>query len=234
MEETTLQKCSGIAAFLVGLTSITFGLLFLFAVPQAQKGPAPDALVSYATTPAPVEVAVVLVIVGSLSALVAVVGMYRLLRELAPGWALLSLIVGSAFTILTALDATYTTFLFPWLSHLYATGDPALKAGSVLSWNAPSPINPYDFVEFGLSGLWLLLTGALIVRATSFSHVVGYLALLAGTGQLALFVSTLTGILPLILSIGVPGAVVVGPLFWILVGFTFWRRAGKPLVELTA
>jgi hypothetical protein len=35
MEETTLQKCSGIAAFLVGLTSITFGLLSLFAVPQA-------------------------------------------------------------------------------------------------------------------------------------------------------------------------------------------------------
>lgn len=79
-----------------------------------------------------------------------------------------------------------------------------------------------------------MLTGALIVRATSFSHVVGYLALLAGMGQLALFVSTLTGTLPLILGIGVPGAVVVGPLFWILVGFTFWRRTGNPLVELTA
>src|SRR5258708_39476214 len=130
MEETTLQKCSGIAAFVVGLTSIAFGLLFLFAVPQAQKGPAPDALVSYAATPAPVEIAIVLVIVGSLSALVAIVGIYRLLYEQTPGWPLLCLILGSAFNILTALDATYTAFVFPWLSHVYATGEPVLKSKS--------------------------------------------------------------------------------------------------------
>jgi hypothetical protein len=56
---------------------------------------------------------------------------------------------------------------------------------------------------------------------------VGYLALVAGIGQLALFVSTFTGTLPLILDIGVPGAVVVGPLFWLLIGSTLWRKAGS-------
>jgi Domain of unknown function (DUF4386) len=234
MEETTWQKCAGIAAFLVGLTSIAFGLLFLFAVPQAQKGPAPDALVSYATNPAPVEMATILLIIGSLAALVAVVGIYRQLREQAPGWAVLSLILGSAFAIVTAMDAAYTAFLFPWLSGLYAGGDAAVKAYATLSWNAPSPINPYDFVEFCLSGVWLLLTGVLIVRTGSFPHFLGYLALVAGIGLLALFVSTFTATFPLILGIGVPGAVIVGPLFWLFVGATFWRRAGNPPIHLAA
>jgi len=33
-------------------------------------------------------------------------------------------------------------------SSVPAPGRPAVKAYAALSWNAPSPINPYDFVEF--------------------------------------------------------------------------------------
>src|ERR1700730_12561505 len=234
MQESTFQKCAGTAPRVVGLTSIAFGFIFLLVIPEAQKGPAPNALVSYAATPAPAQVTIILLIVGSLSALVTIIGIYRLLHKHAPGWAFLSLIVGTAFTILTAIDATYTAFLFPWLSHLYATGDTAVKAYAALSWNAPSPINPYDFVEFCVSSLWLLVTGALIIRTVSFRDVVGYLALVAVIGQFALFVSTFTGTLPLMLGIGVPGAVVVGPIFWLLVGATLWTKADKPQVALTS
>src|SRR5216683_5371897 len=90
MEGSALQKLAGIAACLVGISSLAFGLVFVFAIPDAQKGPAPGALMSYVTNPAPVQVAFVLVIVGALSALVAVVGIARLLHAYAAGWAVLS------------------------------------------------------------------------------------------------------------------------------------------------
>jgi hypothetical protein len=224
MHERTLQTIAGEAAFVVALSSIIFGLIFLFVITDAQKGPAPNALISYAANPIPIQIAFLLVILGSLSAFVAIVGIYRHLFEKYPGWALLSLLLGVAFSLLTALDATYTAFLLPFLSTLYATGDTALKASAVLAWNIPSPINPYDFSEFFLSGLWLLVTGWLIMRSGYFARILGYLALAGGIGQVILFVSTFTGTVPLIVGIGVPGAVLVGPLFWLWTGYTLWTK----------
>ena len=224
MQERTLQTFAAAAAFVVGLSSLIFGLVFLFGVPDAQKGPAPDALTSYAANPTAVQFTFVLVIIGSLAALLAIVGIYRRLSDKNAGWALLSLILGVAFSILTALDATYTAFLFPALSNLYATGNAAIKASAVIAWNIPSPVNPYDFAEFFLSGLWLLVTGWLIIRSDYFARIAGYLALIAGIGQIVLFVSTFTGTLPLILGIGIPGAVVAGPVFWLWIGYILWTK----------
>ena len=225
MQERTLQKVAGAAALIVGLSSLIFGPMFLFVVPAAQKGPAPEALTSYTASPTAIQISLVLLIVGSLSAFLAIVGMYRRLYEKNPGWALVSLILGAAFSLLTALDAVYTASLFSSLSQVYATGDAALKASAVLAWNSPSPVNPYDFAEFFLSGLWLLITGGLILGSSFFARIVGYLALLAGVGQILLFISTFTGTLPLILGIGGIGAIIVGPLFWFLVGYTSWTKA---------
>jgi hypothetical protein len=224
MHDRSLQKSAAVAASIVGLSSLVFGPLFLFVVPAAQKGPAPEALRSYTVDPTPIQIALVLVIVGSLSALVAIVAMYHPLSQKHPAWALLALILGAAFTLLTALDATYTVFLFSFLSHLYATGNTALKASAVLVWNIPSPVNPYDFAEFFLSGLWLLVSGGLIARSGYFPRILAYLALLAGVGQILLFISTFTATLPLILGIGGVGAIIVGPAFWLFVGYTLWTK----------
>jgi hypothetical protein len=58
---------------------------------------------------------------------------------------------------------------------------------------------PYDFSEFFLSGLWLLVTGWLIVRSGYFAPVSGYIALIGGIGLILLFIGTVTGTEALIL-----------------------------------
>jgi hypothetical protein len=111
------------------------------------------------------------------------------------------------------------------MSNLYATGDPTIKASAVVAWNMPSPVNPYDFSEFFLAGLWLLVTGWLIVRSGYFAPVSGYIALIGGIGLIVLFIGTVTGTEPLILATGAPGALIVAPVFWLWIGYTLWTKS---------
>jgi len=44
-------------------------------------------------------------------------------------------------------------------------------------------------------------------------------------GVILLFIGTATGTLFLVLATGVPGSAVIGPLFWLWVGYTLWTKA---------
>jgi len=88
----------------------------------------------------------------------------------------------------------------------------------------PSPLDPSSFSKFLLSGIWLLVTGTLMLRTSSFARGLGYLALAAGVGVILLFIGTATGTLFLVLATGVPGSAVIGPLFWLGVGYTLWTK----------
>jgi hypothetical protein len=87
MSLRALLKFGGITAILAGLSSIAFGVLFLFVVPDAQKGAAPAALTSFATNPTAAQVVIALTLFGALCTLPAIVGIYYRLSEKDRGWA---------------------------------------------------------------------------------------------------------------------------------------------------
>jgi len=126
---------------------------------------------------------------------------------------------------LTALHGIYITFLFPTLSGLYASGDAATRASAIVVANLPSPLDPYGFAKFFLSGIWLLITGMLMLRSRTFARPLSYLALVAGIGVLLLFIGSAAKIQLLILATGTPGSAVIGPIFWLWVGYTLWTKA---------
>lgn len=132
--------------------------------------------------------------------------------------------LGLAYGILTTLHGIYLIFLQPTLSALYARNDAAIQAAATVVAYIPSPLDPSSFSKFFLSGRWLLITGVLMLRTSYFARGLGYLALAAGIGVILLFIGTATGTLFLVLATGVPGSAVIGPLFWLWVGYTLWKK----------
>ena len=89
----------------------------------------------------------------------------------------------------------------------------------------PTQLDPYGFTKFFLSGIWLLITGVLMIRSRYFALALGYLSLVAGIGVILLFIGTATNTLALILGTGVLGSAVIGPIFWLWVGYTLWVKS---------
>jgi hypothetical protein len=224
MSEKSFPKFAAIAAFLVALSSLLYGLVFLFLLPAEQKGAPPASLTSFAANPAPRQILSILFALGGLAATLAIVGIYQRVREGNEGWAFWSAAVGLAYGFLTAVHGIYLIFLGPTLSALYARTDPAIQAAAVVVGYIPSPLDPSSFSKFFLSGLWLLVTGMLMLRTQYFARALGYLALAAGVAVILLFIGTATGTLYVVLVTGVPGSAIIGPLFWLWVGYTLWKK----------
>lgn len=227
MKEGTYQKFASVAAFIVALSSLSYGLIFLFLVPSAQKQLARtgDSLTSFAANPTGRQIASLLLALGGLAATAAIVGVYRRVREVHETWALWSLLIGFTYGILTTIYGISITLLFPILSDLYVHGSAATQASVLAIGSLPSPLDPFGFTKFVLSGLWLLITGMLMLRSLYFPRLLGYLTLVAGIGVLLLFIGNVTGTSALILATGVPGSAIIGPLFWLWVGYTLWTKA---------
>jgi Domain of unknown function (DUF4386) len=221
----SFERFAGAAAVVVGLSSVAYGLVFLFLVPADQKGAPPASLVSFAEDPTGRQLAALLLALGGLATAVAAVAVHRRLRPAGEGWAVASLLLGAALGLLTALHALGSLARLLDLSDLYAGGDAATRAAAVVAAQLPSPLDPFSFSKFFLAGLWLLLTGALMARSSWFPRPLAYVALAAGVGVLLLFVGTVTDTAALILATGVPGAAVVGPVFWLWTGAVLWARA---------
>jgi hypothetical protein len=227
------DKFAGAAAVLVALSSIAYGFVYLFLVPAEQKGPPPDLLTSFASNPAGRQIASVMLVLGGLGAATAAVGIYLRLREQSPRWAAWSVRLGFAYGLLTTLHGFYLIVLFPVMSGLYVNAPPAgvtadaIKGGAVALGNLPSPLDPYGFSKFILCGIWLLVTGALLLRSQAFVRWLGWLAVVGGVGLLLLFIGNVTGTKALLLATGVPGTVIIGPLFWLVVGYSLWTKSAK-------
>ncbi|GAC1345996.1 MAG: hypothetical protein NVSMB27_08900 [Ktedonobacteraceae bacterium] len=226
MKESTYQKFAGAAAFIVALSSLAYGLIYLLLVPAAQKQLAKTAgsLTSFAAHPAGRQIASLLLALGGLAATAAIVGIYRRVREVNEDWARWSLLLGFAYGLLTTIYGISLLLLFPVLSGLYSQGNAATQAGVLVVGSLPSPLDPYGFTKFVLSGFWLLITGGLMLRSRYFARPLAYLTLVAGIGVLLLFIGNATNTTFLILATGLPGSAIIGPLFWLWVGYTLWSK----------
>ena len=74
MKATTYQKFASAAAFVVALSSLSYGLIFLLLVPAAQKQLAktPASLTSFAANPTCRQIASLLLALGGLAATAAI------------------------------------------------------------------------------------------------------------------------------------------------------------------
>ena len=70
-----------------------------------------------------------------------------------------------------------------------------------------------------------------MLRSRYFARPLAYVALVAGIGVILLFIGNFTNTSYLILATGVPGSAIIGPLFWLWVGYSLWTEAYAKLAQ---
>ena len=234
MKDTSLSRIGGFSGFAIAILSIVYAVAYLFITPAAQRGG--DLTVfynSFAADPTGRQLANLCFVISGILGPFVVVGVCERLRGLSEGWARWALVMGTLAIVATGLHGFYNLIVTPIQAILYNSGDAATRAAIAVARSAPLPIDPVEFFTFGVTGLWALVVGLLILRGTdsspspgqSLPRWQGYVALVAGIDMLALFFADVAGAGTLILLTGGLASLILGPAMWAGFGRVLLRDA---------
>ena len=159
-------------------------------------------------------------LVGGVLGIAVMAALYRRLREVDAGFALVALLLGFA----GALGAT-----------VHGAFDLAnvLHPPSGLASDVPSAVDARGVLTFGLAGLALIVIARLMSLGGGFpnglarlGYVSGILLVLIYLGRLVILDATS----PLILAPAALEGFVVNPVWYVWLGMTFWRDASRAVV----
>ena len=207
-------KFGGLAGILLAITSWVSVIEYFLLVPAAQQLPIGDVnsyLVSLAQSPTGTLVFNGLYALVAFWALFGIVALYYRLRSVNEGWAFFATLVGLVASVGTIANALYQV---AHLQYVALAGDANLARVEFL---APSPINPYGIMTFGLTGLWFLIAALLMLR-TNVPRLLSYLGLVAFADLAAGFIGSIAGIGILATIAALIAGAVGGPIFWLWLG----------------
>jgi hypothetical protein len=227
VKDTSLSRIGGFSGFAIAILSIVYAVAYLFITPVAQRGGDLTAFYSsFAADPTGRQLANLCFVISGILGPFVVVGVSERLRGLSEGWARWALIMGTLAIVATGLHGFYNLIVTPIHASLYNSGDAATRAAIVVARSAPLPIDPVEFFSFGVTGLWALMVGLLILRGADLPRWLGYVALVAGVDMLVLFFADVAGAGTLVLLTGGPASLILGPAMWAGFGRMLLRHAG--------
>lgn len=194
------SRFGGVSALIVAILSLLYAIFFLLVTPRS-------------TTLGTLGSASTFAISGFFS-LAAYVALYRRVQHHHPDIALWALLLGASTSIATVLHGTYEALLFNRLAVTTGADSTMLALVQTL----PTQINPMGLMSFGVVGIASYAWGWLLLRSNAFEQLLGYLGLLNALLLLTLFIAYVGGIQPLVLLAGGLTSVVVGPIWWTLLG----------------
>ncbi|MDQ6792176.1 MAG: hypothetical protein M3075_16265 [Candidatus Dormibacteraeota bacterium] len=192
MTDPSLQRAAAAAAIAAAVVGLLYSISFVVV---SRLSPASGALLS-----------ALFLLLGGLLGVVAFLGVYDRRREDRPAFSLLFVIFGAAGGLGAAVHGGYDL--------ANALHPPASLPGDV-----PNPVDPRGFLTFGVTGLALLLLGALVQEGP------GRLAYLAGGLLILVYLARLIVLAPTSPLVLVPAALagfVVNPAFYLWLGL--WLR----------
>jgi hypothetical protein len=238
VKDTSLSRIGGLSGFAVALLSIVYAIAYLFIAPAAQRGGDLAAFyTSFAADPTGRQMANLCFAISGILGPFVVVGVSERLRSISEGWARWALVMGTLSIVATGLHGFYNLIVTPIQASLYNGGDAATRAAIAVARSAPLPTDPVEFFTFGITGLWALAVGLLILRGMSRSthsasseqalpRWLGYVAVVAGIDMLILFFADIAGAGTLVLLTGGPASLILGPAMWAGFGRVLLREAG--------
>jgi hypothetical protein len=213
---SSASRFGGISAIVVGALSILYAVFYLLIKPQA---PALGSMGS----------AIILASSGFFTA-AAYVALDARVRAAHPEQARWALILGAGASIATLLHGIYGALLFNAVS---SAADPAVRATLMAMQQAPSPVNPGGLAAFGVVGVVGAAYSWLILRSGALPRALGYLGLVNAALLLTLFFANVAGVTALVLLSGGLTSVIVGPIWWVMLGLRLLRDA-QPAPRLQA
>jgi hypothetical protein len=195
----SFERSAGAAAVVVGLGGLLYSVAFVIISRSA-----PDAGRFLSS---------LFLLLGGVLGIQVMAALYRRLREVDAGFAL----VGFMFGFAGALGSTVHG-AFDLANFFHAPGE--------LASDVPNAIDPRGILTFGLSGLALLVIARLISRGGGFptglallGYVSGVLLVLVYLGRLIV----LDPASPLILGPAALEGFIVSPVWYLWLGMTLWR-----------
>lgn len=229
MKDSSLARIGGFAGIAVAALSIVYAVAYLFITPAAQRGTdAATFYASFAANPTGWQLANLCFGLSGIAGPFVVAAVAQRLRGLSQGWAGWALVVGSIATLATGVHGFWNMARTPLMASLYNSGDPAIRAALAVMRTGPVPADPVEFFTFGITGLWALVVGLLILRGADLPRRLGYVALAAGIAMLLLFVGDITASQVLILGAGGLASLILGPAMWAGIGLALLRGAEVP------
>ena len=154
-----------------------------------------------------------LLLIGGVLGIQVMAALYRRLRDVDAGFALVGLLFGFAGALGSTAHGAYdlANFLHP----------PATLASDI-----PSAVDPRGILTFGLSGLAMLVIARLMSRGAGFPARLALLGYVSGVLLVIIYLGRLVVLDPASPLILVPAAVegfVVNPVWYIWLGMTLWR-----------
>ena len=195
MTDPSLQRAAAAAAIAAAVVGLLYSISFVVV---SRLSPASGALLS-----------ALFLLLGGLLGVVAFLGVYDRRREDRPAFSLLFVVLGAAGGLGAAVHGGYD------LAN-------ALHPPVSLPGDVPNPVDPRGFLTFGVTGLALLLLGALVQEGP------GRLAYLAGGLLILVYLARLIVLAPTSPLVLVPAALagfVVNPAFYLWLGL--WLRRSR-------
>ena len=154
-----------------------------------------------------------LLLIGGVLGIQVMAALYRRLRDVDAGFALVGLLFGFAGALGSTVHGAYdlANFLHP----------PAVLASDI-----PSAVDPRGILTFGLSGLAVLVMARLMSRGGGFPARLALLGYLSGVLLVLIYLGrliVLDPVSPLILGPAALEGFVVNPVWYIWLGMTLWR-----------
>ena len=149
--------------------------------------------------------------------LFAIVAVHWTVRSQGEAWSFFAVIVG-----VTAAAATIVASLYPIAFTRHLLRQP-IDVNVPLPTAVP-PTDPLNAMTFGLTGLWFLIANLLLWRAP-IPRRLALLGLVAAVALLGGFVATLMAQDALVDYVGIAAGAVVGPVYWLWLGFVMRRLA---------
>lgn len=140
--------------------------------------------------------------------------LYRRLREVDAGFALVGFMFGFAGALGSTIHGAYD------LANV-------LHPPATLAADLPSAVDPRGVLTFGLSGLALLVIARLMSRGGGFPASLALLGYASGVLLVLIYLGRLVVLdpaSPLVLGPAALEGFVVNPVWYIWLGMTFWRR----------
>jgi hypothetical protein len=229
MKDNSLARVAGLAGFAIAALSILYAVFYLFVTPAEQRGADLATFYSsFAANPAGRQLANLCFVLSGVLGPFVVAAVSERLRSQSEGWARWALVVGTLAIVATGLHGFYNLVVTPIQAQLYNSGDAATRAAIAVARSAPLPTDPVEFFTFGVTGLWALVVGLLILRGADLPRWLGYVAVVAGVDMLLLFVADVAGAGTLVLLTGGPASLILGPAMWAGFGRALLREASAP------
>ncbi len=231
MQDKSLLKLGGICAMLMGLAYLVIGVTqFLLPPSLTYANDAASPLMYFDANKNVLLINYWAFAITGMLGLAVVPALSATVLHLNEGWVRWTGSLATLGFAVTILDNYWAIVVTPLRAAAYVTGTAEIRAALRVPYSAQF-IDLQGWLGYGAVGLWILVCSILALKSNSWPRGLGYLGVAGGAVYFLALASNLIPGYKEINLVASAAAIVLGPVFYIWMGFAL-RRAARGVVPV--